>query len=56
MGYLETQLQNGDDFDEVNQLSTSIEKVSIESIKAAANKYLSGNNYAQFVLLPENNQ
>lgn len=56
IGYLETQLLNGDDFNEVNLLSASIEKVSIESIKAAANQYLSGDNYAQFVLLPENKQ
>ena len=56
LGYFETQLQNENDFNEVDQLSVSIEKVSIGSIKAAANKYLSGDNYAQFVLLPENKQ
>ena len=55
MGYLETQLYNGEDLHEVNQFRTLVEKISAESVRAAANKYLSGDNYIQLVLLPEKN-
>jgi zinc protease len=56
MGYFEAQLHNGSDLDEVNEYQAVINKVSTGSIKVAANKYLSGDNYIQLVLLPEDNQ
>jgi len=52
--YLDTQLQYGDPLDELGKYDGLLDKVSISSIKNAANQYLSGDNYIRLVLLPEN--
>lgn len=52
LGYLQNQFVNGDAPDEVLREDQQLNKVTVESTKATANKYLSA-NYAKFVLLPE---
>jgi zinc protease len=51
--YLETGLQNHDDLHELSNYDSDLAKVTPESLKAVANKYLSGKNYIRLVLLPE---
>ena len=45
--------QNGDNPDEVLNYIKNLQQVTAESTKAAANKYLSGDNLIRFILLPE---
>ncbi|QJD77854.1 M16 family metallopeptidase [Spirosoma rhododendri] len=52
LGYLQNQFVNGDAPDEVLREDQQLNKVTVDSTKASANKYL-GANYAKFVLLPE---
>lgn len=51
--YLGSQLQNGSPFNEMDKFNTVLDEVSVNSVKDAANKYLSGGNYIRLVLLPE---
>jgi zinc protease len=53
MSYLVENLENQEDLHEVNDYDTNLSKVSQESVKTTANKYLSGKNYIRLVLLPE---
>jgi len=55
LGYLQTQYYNNDDPTEILRENEQLNKVTVESTKAAANQYLSS-NYARFVLLPEKKQ
>jgi zinc protease len=54
LGYLDGQLQNGDDLDQFSGGRALLEKVTPASVRQAANQYLSGDNYIRLVLLPEN--
>jgi zinc protease len=51
--YIKQQLLNDEDLNEVNEYESIIKKLTKESIKEAANKYVSGNNLIRFILLPE---
>jgi zinc protease len=53
MDYLVNSLQNQDDLHELNAYDSDLNKVNPESLKAMANKYLSGKNFIRLVLLPE---
>jgi zinc protease len=53
LNYLNGQLQNDDDLDQVNSYTQLLDNVSVADEKDAANKYLSGDNYIRLVLLPE---
>lgn len=53
LDYLVTSLQNHDDLHSLNNYDRELSKVTPESIKAIANKYLSGKNYIRLVLMPE---
>ncbi len=53
LGYLTNQYFNQDDPAEVLLEAELLNKVTIESTKAAANNYLSGQNLIRFVLMPE---
>jgi zinc protease len=51
--YLVTGLQNQDDLHELSSYDSDLSKVSPASLKAMANKYLSGKNFIRLILLPE---
>ncbi len=53
LGYLSGQYQNQEDPKEVLGYLSSLKKVTPATLKAAANKYLSGENYIELVLMPE---
>ncbi|HWW39807.1 insulinase family protein, partial [Pedobacter sp.] len=53
MSYLVEQLQNQEDLHELNAYENNINNVTPKSLKAIANKYLSGKNYIRLVLMPE---
>lgn len=53
LGYLTGQIQNDEDPKQILGYMESLKKITPEVLKAAANKYLSGNNYIRLVLLPE---
>lgn len=55
LGYLQNQYYNGDAPDEVLHESEQLNKVTVESTKAAANQYF-GSNYIRLVLMPEKKQ
>lgn len=55
LGYLQNQYYNGDSPTEVLHENEQLDKVTVESTKAAASQYF-GANYARFVLLPEKKQ
>jgi len=52
-GYLGSTMQNAGDPDAILKHVGDLEKVTPQSTKDAANKYLSGNNLIKFILLPE---
>ena len=54
LNYLNGRLQNGEDFKLMNSYDGILNKVSPATLKAAAQKYLSGKNYVRLVLMPEN--
>ena len=54
LGYISGQLQNGEKLDEVNQYNARLDAVKTSDVKTMAGKYLSGDNYIRFVLVPEN--
>ncbi|MBD2703652.1 insulinase family protein [Spirosoma sp. BT702] len=55
LGYLQNQYYNGDAPDEVLHEKEQLDKVTVESTKAAANQYF-GSNYIRLVLMPEKKQ
>lgn len=54
LGYLSNQLQNDEDPKQVLTYLKNLKQLNPDALKAAANNYLSGNNYIRLVLLPEN--
>ncbi|WP_158994112.1 pitrilysin family protein [Mucilaginibacter sp. L196] len=52
LGYLNGQLQNGQDLNEVKNYNSLLDAVKPDDIKIMAGKYLSGNNYIRLVLMP----
>lgn len=56
LGYLTNQYFNQDDPAEVLREAEQLNKITVESTKEAANKYLSGQNLIRFVLMPERKQ
>ncbi|HUH33424.1 MAG TPA: insulinase family protein, partial [Daejeonella sp.] len=54
LGYLTGQIQNEEDPKQILGYLESLKKITPESLKTAANKYVSGNNFIRLVLLPEN--
>lgn len=53
LDYLVTSLEDHDDLHELNAYDNDMSKVTPASLKAMADKYLSGKNYIRLVLLPE---
>ncbi|WP_316840806.1 M16 family metallopeptidase [Pedobacter gandavensis] len=53
VSYLASCIKNGEPLDLVLRQPKLLEQVTVESTKAAANKYLNENNYLRFVLLPQ---
>ncbi|WP_316819678.1 M16 family metallopeptidase [Pedobacter gandavensis] len=51
--YLASCMKNGESLDLVLKQPKLLEQVTVESTKAAANKFLNENNYIRFVLLPQ---
>jgi zinc protease len=54
LGYLNGQLQNSQDLNEVNNYNSLLDAVRAVDIKTMAGKYLDGENYIRLVLMPEN--
>lgn len=52
-GYLASGSQNQEDPHRIINYIKNINTVTVQSTKDAANKYLSGNNFIKFILLPE---
>ena len=52
MGYLNTQLENGEDLHQLDGYSSIVDTVTPAGLKAAAVNYLSGDNYIRLELLP----
>ncbi len=52
-GYLTSNYELGEDPTRILTYLDSLKKITPESLKEAANQYLSGNNFIKFVLLPE---
>jgi zinc protease len=53
LGYITGQVQNQEDPKQVLGYLESLKKITPDTLKAAANKYLGGENYIRLVLLPE---
>ncbi|WP_083627478.1 M16 family metallopeptidase [Mucilaginibacter polytrichastri] len=53
LAYLNLQLQNSQDFDQVNHYDSLMNGVKPEDVRTMAGKYLSGENYIKLVLMPE---
>ncbi len=54
LSYLNGQLQNGLDLDEVNRYLSLLDTVKPEGVKTLAAQYLNGDNYIRLVLMPAN--
>lgn len=54
LNYLNTRLQNGEDFKLMKNYESILNKLNGAGLKIAAQKYLSGENYIRLVLMPEN--
>ncbi|MDB5151975.1 MAG: insulinase family protein, partial [Mucilaginibacter sp.] len=52
-GHLASSSQNQEDPDAVLHHIHDLNKVTVQTVKDAANKYLSGNNLIKLILLPE---
>ncbi|SDD70144.1 zinc protease [Mucilaginibacter pineti] len=52
LGYISGQTTDKEDLHQFDSYTKELNAVSIESVKAAAQKYLSGKNYIRLVLLP----
>jgi zinc protease len=53
LSYINGQLQNQEDLDQVNRQEALMDKVTPDQLKEIAKKYLNGDNYIRLVLLPE---
>ncbi len=53
LGYLDGQLQDKEDIDQVSHYNALLDSVTPSGLKDMAGKYLSGDNYIRLVLLPE---
>jgi zinc protease len=53
LSYISSRLKNGEDLGLFLQEKQMIEKVTVESTKATAEKYLNEDNYIRFVLVPQ---
>jgi zinc protease len=53
LGYINGQLQNNEDMEQVNHYNTLLDDVTPAGLKEMAGKYLIGDNYIRLVLLPE---
>ncbi len=53
LSYINGQLQKKENLEQVFKTQENLEKVNLEMVRKAAAKYLSGKNFIQFVLLPE---
>jgi len=53
LGYLNGQLQNDEDLNELNKYNLLLDEVKPGDVKAMAGKYLSGDNYIRLVLMPD---
>lgn len=51
--YIQNQLINNDSIDELNQYRDVLNKINPDTLKSAAQKYLSGENLIRFILKPE---
>jgi zinc protease len=56
LDYITGQLENNENMLDVQQVNERINAVTPESLKAAANKYLTGDNMIKFVLVPAENK
>ncbi|RYE50700.1 MAG: insulinase family protein, partial [Sphingobacteriales bacterium] len=53
LNYITNRLQNGEDLAQLLKAKQRLDGISVESTKAAAQKYLNEDNYIRLVLLPE---
>ncbi|TKC05115.1 M16 family metallopeptidase [Pedobacter frigoris] len=53
LGYISSRLKNGESFDQILNYKKTLDAVSVESTKAAAQKYLTDENYIRLVLMPQ---
>jgi len=53
LGYLNGQLQNDEDLNELNKYNLLLDEVKPGDVKTMAGKYLSGDNYIRLVLMPD---
>jgi len=53
LNYISNRLKNGEDLGQILNFKKDLDAVSVESSKAAAQKYLDENNYIRLVLMPE---
>jgi zinc protease len=51
--YINSQLQNKDNLNQINNYTSLLNQVTAAGLKETAVKYLSGDNYIRLVLLPE---
>ena len=56
LGYLDGQLENGDDLNQLAGYRAAVDKVTPAGLKEAAGEYLSGKNYIRLELMPETAQ
>jgi zinc protease len=54
LSYLNSRLQNGEDFNLMKSYDGVLNRLSPAGLKIAAQKYLNGKNYIRLVLMPEN--
>ncbi len=55
LGYIDGQLQNSENIDQVNNYDEMLDEVTPAGLKDMAVKYLNGDNFIRLVLLPESN-
>jgi zinc protease len=55
LNYLTGQFQNNENPEQILSYQEALRKITPEALKAAANKYLSGDNFIRLVLYPEKN-
>jgi len=53
LGQIETVVQRGESFEEINRFDERLEALTLEEVAAAARRYLLDDTYIQVVLLPE---
>ncbi|WP_158797272.1 pitrilysin family protein [Pedobacter sp. L105] len=53
LGYLNGQLQNDQDLDQIDHYNDLLNTVKPDDVKSMAGKYLSGENYIKLILMPE---